>query len=256
MHEETTQLYKKPINGKRFLAFILDITIVTTIALFLHSIVGLFKPLDEPTTLLITIPTFLIAFSYLIFSQNTIGKHVFGIRVYDLKSNGQPKIYQRLIRYLFLMLWPIEAIILLANKNNRRFGDMLASTIVYPVESERKWYIRLILAVSIFVGCFYLNLIAMSFASQYTGIYKTTKRYITETKIGEEQFGKPIIFDNIPRNIQVLNNEGIVVLPAEWEEKKGYIVVKLNRTDDNWNVIDISLTEEAVSKGFSYKFQY
>lgn len=242
-------------NGRRALAFILDLIIVTSIALFLSSIVGLFKPMDSPSiSLLSSLPIIIVALSYYVFMPVTIGKYAVKIKVYDLKSNSKPRIYQNFIRLLLLMVWPIEAIVILVNKNNRRLGDMLASTQVFQTDTNQKWYLRLVYSVVIMVFCMYFNIFMMGIASKNTNIYKSATQHIIEKEIGKDEFGEAIKFGTTPRNIEVVNNEGIVVLPAQWQDKEGYIVVRLNRIDSTWSVVEMNVTEESISNGFSYTF--
>ncbi len=119
---------KKADIGKRLAAFFIDYLIY--IVIFVPPFI-LFVPFDSfkeifPIFMLIL----LISISLKdIFGGRSVGKRVFGlyVRKYD-NFEKNPKIHKLIIRNLFLLIWPIEFIIIVIDKNSRRLGDKIANT--------------------------------------------------------------------------------------------------------------------------------
>ena len=63
-----------------------------------------------------------------IFKGRSIAKRILGLRVIDAQTNASPSKSKLIIRNLFFFIYPIEAILLLAN--NRMLGDTATGTTV------------------------------------------------------------------------------------------------------------------------------
>jgi uncharacterized RDD family membrane protein YckC len=61
----------------------------------------------------------------------SFGKWIMGIMVRDNKNkNETPSIIRLFIRNIFIIIWPVEFLILATNKDKRRLGDQISKTIV------------------------------------------------------------------------------------------------------------------------------
>jgi uncharacterized RDD family membrane protein YckC len=85
-----------------------------------------------------------------IYFGKSIGKSFVGLNVVSSRTGNPASPIQCLIRNLFLLLWPIEALILFFSPK-RRIGDIVAGTKVQEtteIGHENKWpYIQAILSV-------------------------------------------------------------------------------------------------------------
>ena len=121
---------------KRILAFIIDDMLVITPCLLL-SLVYIFdqKAIDTSSfakTFYIIYLLSMVWGSYgIIFKDllggRSLGKKLLRLSIYS-KNGSKPTILQLLIRNLFLIIWPVELMLLLFDKT--RIGDKIAKTIV------------------------------------------------------------------------------------------------------------------------------
>lgn len=66
----------------------------------------------------------------------SIGKFVFKYEVYSQKTEKRATALQKIVRNITLVVWPVEVIVLLLSKKERRLGDMLAGTVVQLRRTE------------------------------------------------------------------------------------------------------------------------
>jgi uncharacterized RDD family membrane protein YckC len=95
-----------------------------------------------------------------IYFGKSIGKHINGLRVVSAKTGNPASPIQCAVRNLFLLVWPLEALILFFSPK-RRIGDIVAGTKVQEsteTSREKKWhYFQAILSVVCsFVLVYYL----------------------------------------------------------------------------------------------------
>lgn len=108
----------------------------------------------------IKVTTAIILFSLFlnkdIFFGKSIGKSFAGLRVVSSRTGNPASPIQCLVRNLFLLLWPLEALVLFFSPK-KRIGDIVAGTKVQQsteIGHENNWrYIQVILSV---VGSFIL----------------------------------------------------------------------------------------------------
>jgi uncharacterized RDD family membrane protein YckC len=82
----------------------------------------------------------IFAVCYLIkdlFAGRSIGKRLFGLYVREYDDTDKiPAFYKLVLRNLFIFIWPVEVIIMYADKDKRRLGDMIAKTKVIGYQDE------------------------------------------------------------------------------------------------------------------------
>ena len=66
----------------------------------------------------------------------SIGKFAFKYEVYSQKTDKRATALQKIVRNITLVVWPVEVIVLLLSKKERRLGDMLAGTVVQLRRTE------------------------------------------------------------------------------------------------------------------------
>ena len=118
---------------KRIIAFIIDWTLSIFPAFFMLLPLAV---LSIQLTWLLVVLIILIGFSPIIlfvlrdviFNGHSLGKRIFGLCVYDKKSLEASSTKQRLLRNIFLFIYPIDGIILLSTGES--IGDRAAGTVV------------------------------------------------------------------------------------------------------------------------------
>ena len=69
-----------------------------------------------------------------IFKGRSVAKRILGLRVIDTQTNALPSKSKLIVRNLFFFIYPIEAILLLAN--NHTLGDMVTGTTVITKQKD------------------------------------------------------------------------------------------------------------------------
>jgi uncharacterized RDD family membrane protein YckC len=150
--------------ARRILAFLIDFFLMSFLAGYLVLfILGPdildFNKYDKMHTLaiLILLPFFLLYFSKDMVEGISFGKWVLGIMIRNESDNKIPSYLKLFLRNLFIIIWPIELLVLVFNKDNKRLGDMRTNTLVYlnPDKSNKGYRITVpIVCVIMFVLLF------------------------------------------------------------------------------------------------------
>lgn len=115
----------------------------------------------------------------------SIGKRVSKLQVVDHKSGHVASPIQCFVRNIFCLVWPIEAMVVLASPS-RRIGDRVAGTRVVPFNSERKLpkvnYGQV--GLSILLGYGFLVLLSLPFVGLKSKIESSQIAYV-ESSINE-----------------------------------------------------------------------
>ncbi|MBI4699204.1 MAG: RDD family protein [Nitrospirae bacterium] len=113
----------------RFLAIFVDYVILGLI--FIASVPFIQKVVDlNANTALLIILGFNIMFFFKDSTGQSPGKRLLKIRVVRKDNFGKPKVLSLFIRNLFLVLGPVEVIVLFSSKDHERIGDRVAATLV------------------------------------------------------------------------------------------------------------------------------
>lgn len=123
------------LKKKRIIAMVIDyylIVYICYIPLFLF--LG-FDRIAYAIYFIMIEAIFLIMIKDLIFGNASVGKKMIGIQV--LKEDGsKPRVLELLFRNIFIVIWPIEVILVLCN--NKRIGDILFKTEVVFADKKLK----------------------------------------------------------------------------------------------------------------------
>ncbi len=145
------------------------------------------------TILLIVLITGLILyFSKDSFRGISIGRWIMGIMVGNESDNQVPPYIRLLIRNVFIIIWPVEFIVLLVNNDERSIADKVTKTIVLRNPNKPKRIFRI--GILIFIGiCFYF------FTDLYGGaIISNSEAY-------------EIAIDSIEKNEAILEETGDIL---------------------------------------------
>ncbi|MDA3799373.1 MAG: RDD family protein [Kiritimatiellae bacterium] len=130
--------------GKRIGAFMIDFLIATCIQIFLF-IPFIMTPIIQKNidgTEVITRSNLitLVTFTYLILRDlpngRSVGKKALNLQVRSM-DQSPASVLQLTLRNVFVMLYPIEFVWLLATSGRERLGDIAAKTRVFNYESKK-----------------------------------------------------------------------------------------------------------------------
>lgn len=100
----------------------------------------------------VLLPGFILYFAKDSYQGISLGKWIMGIMVRDQNNlNKVPSFGRLFLRNLFLIIWPIEFLILATNKQNKRLGDTLTKAVVLknPIRSSKSSRIIALISVVI-----------------------------------------------------------------------------------------------------------
>src|SRR4051812_794684 len=144
--EELEQNIVLSSRKRRIAAFIIDhflMTFIMVLIIFLTLGRDFIKESNgtmPPMSMALMIPGFLLYFAKDVVKGISVGKWIMGIMIRDEREPGEiPSFGRLLLRNLFIIIWPVEFIVLALNKNKQRLGDSIARTIVVknPVKAKK-----------------------------------------------------------------------------------------------------------------------
>jgi uncharacterized RDD family membrane protein YckC len=145
---QTMYLINKIIDflPKRIISAIVDLFSLTLASMIL-SVIEVFTLTPPVYTAIVLFSVFL---NKDIYYGKSIGKYFNGTRVVSIKTGSVASPIQCLIRNLFILIWPLETIVLFFTPE-RRIGDMVAGTKVQEnveIGQEMKWqYVQAIISI-------------------------------------------------------------------------------------------------------------
>ena len=254
---ECTLDKKKVSLGKRIGAFLIDHTLFTLICMLIF----IPKLVDDPSEFannFITQLNLMLAFAFLLYTikdiinGQSIGKRILKISVRKYNAyDEKPSILSLLARNMFIYIWPIEAVILLKHKDNRRLGDIICKTQVINVPFEtttttKKSNIKRIVLIITTV----LIALLMFFTLIFTGLknssaYKTSINYIEQNAEINKITGGIKNYGLFPiGNVQVTNGYGESNFSIKVKGKSSSVTVHIYLTktpNEQWQVEEMTL---------------
>jgi uncharacterized RDD family membrane protein YckC len=99
----------------------------------------------------------------------SLGKWAMGIMVRNKSDfHSTPSFIRLIIRNLFVLIWPVEFIVMVANKSKRRLGDLAAGTVVLNNPGKAQRPTRVLVPVAV-----YIIIIAFAFLCGMNAMKKT-----------------------------------------------------------------------------------
>jgi len=243
--------YTKASRKRRMAAFLIDHILFTFLIagivflLIMPAISDDTEPEGVVLTLFLVIVPLVIAYM----AKDAVrgispGKWIAGIMVRDADDPEQvPSVRRLLIRNIFIVMWPVEFLVLALSPDKRRIGDKLAQTIVVnnPVEVSRVKRV-LLLVVVVFAFCVVL------FVS-IIGLLKNTSAYDAAIKAIEQnseirtRTGGIKGYGWLPAGrISTMNGEGTAVFEIEVQGVQKNISVSVyleKHANEEWQVLEI-----------------
>lgn len=179
----------------------------------------------------------------------SLGRWLFSIMVRDRKNtNIAPSFFRLIIRNLLLVIWPIELLVSISNKDKRRLGDKLSQSVV--IKNDKK-HNKLL---TILISCFLVTLFFVISSFIFGNLIKSSEAYkiaIKDIETNQEiinSTGNIEGFGLLPMgSISMSNNIGKAVLEIKVLGKlknRTVTVYMYKPNNEPWKVIKLELEPE------------
>jgi len=192
MKEQTTELkFPKSSRKRRIAAFTIDyfVMIFLIISIVFIALGPNFMEENNPskmitTMLFVMIPGFILYFAKDILKGISVGKWIMGIMVRDENDQNEiPSFWRLFLRNLFIIIWPVEFIVLATNGQKKRLGDKVAKTVVVKNPNKPTKLPRILALIGVGVVFFVFVFFFAGSAMKNSEAYKVA---ISEIEKNEE----------------------------------------------------------------------
>lgn len=237
---------------RRIAAFLIDHVMLTFVMVALvFLIIGPdFMGQDSPARLMtamlvVMIPGFLIYFAKDSIRGISAGRWVMGIMVRDANNPQEVPSPGRLaIRNLFLVLWPVEFIVLAVSSDKTRLGDKAVKTIVVKNPDKAAKLPRVLALVGLVLVFFVFSFLFAGNALKNSDAYKTAVQEIEHNEAILEETGGITGYGMMPAgNINIANGRGQAQLQINIKGNKKDITVSVSLTkepNEAWKLIELN----------------
>jgi uncharacterized RDD family membrane protein YckC len=247
--------FKNPLilssRKRRIVAFIIDhfiltFLIVSSIFIFLGPsyLDNIDSGKTSSTILFGLLFGFGIYFSKDSFRGISPGKWIMGIMVRDEKNrNDIPTFGRLLLRNVFIIIWPIEFIVLALSDNKKRIGDIVAKTLVLKNPNKPEKLPRVLSLIGVGVVFFIFLFVFIGNSMKNSEAYKLSIQEIEKNSEIKEETGGIVGYGFMPTGaINVSGNEGQAQLEITVKGKLKDIDVTtyLESKDGNWRLIELT----------------
>ena len=236
---------------RRIAAFLIDLFIMMFLLFFM---IYLFIDSEEfnqrnqdkiqSTIQSVILPWILFCFAKDSFRGSSIGKWIMGIRIRDSEYPDEiPSFFRLFMRNTFLIIIPIEFIVLASNKDKKRLGDKLSRTIVVKNPNSQSVILKAFTLLSFIIAFFSLTFLFVFSLIKQSDAYKTAVIHIEKNEVLREEIGGIKDYGIIPSgNINTSNGKGNARLEITviGEEKEVEVTVILTKeSQGEWEVKDL-----------------
>lgn len=192
MTEQTVELtFLKSSRKRRIVAFLIDHSVMSFLIVSIaFSVLGPnFMDENNPSKMITTMFSVMVLGFILYFAKDSFkgispGKWVMGIMVRDNNNQNEIPSFGRLyLRNLFLIIWPVEFIVLATSDQKKRLGDKVTKTIVVKNPNKPKQLPRILALVTLGVIFFVFVFLFAGNAMKNSDAYKVS---INEIEKNEE----------------------------------------------------------------------
>lgn len=236
---------------RRIVAFILDYFILTFLivsSFFVFLGPSYLDNIDSgitfSTILFGLIFGFGIYFSKEGFRGISPGKWIMGIMVRDEKNrNETPSFGRLLMRNVFIIIWPIEFIVLALNDNKKRIGDILAKTLVLKNPNKPEKLPRVLSLIGVGMIFFIFLFAFIGNVMKNSDAYKLAIQEIEKNSEIKKETGGIIGYGFMPTgNINISGDEGQAELEITVKGQLKDIDVNtyLESKNGKWKLIELT----------------
>src|SRR5690606_11498653 len=191
MTEQTTELtLLKSSRKRRIAAFIIDHFVMTflMVSIVFIALGPNFMDENNPSKMMTTmfvvmIPGFILYFAKDSLKGISTGKWIMGIMVRDENNQNEIPSFGRLfLRNLFIIIWPVEFIVLATNHQKKRLGDKVAKTVVVKNPNKPTKLPRVLALIGVGITFFVFVFFTAGNAMKNTDAYKIATKEIELNK--------------------------------------------------------------------------
>lgn len=218
MTEQTTELtLLKSSRKRRIAAFIIDHFVMTflMVSIVFTALGPNFMDENNPskmmtTMLFVMIPGFILYFAKDSLKGISVGKWIMGIMVRDENNQNEIPSFGRLfLRNLFIIIWPVEFIVLATNDQKKRLGDKVAKTVVVKNPNKPTKLPRILALIGVGVTFFVFVFLFAGSAMKNSDAYKVATKEIEQNKDIIAETGGIKGYGMIPTgNVSISNGQG------------------------------------------------
>jgi hypothetical protein len=155
----------------------------------------------------------------------------------------KPTNKQLILRNIFLLIWPIEFLILITNKAKKRLGDKYLKTLVLENPNKAKRHIRILALIIIGFVIFGVTTLTTSFILKKSDAYIVAVKEIEKIENIQKETGGIIGYGSFPKgNIQIINDYGQAVIEIDVlgknKDVRANVILEKN-SGENWRIIDV-----------------
>lgn len=218
MTEQTTELtFLKSSRKRRIAAFIIDHFVLTFLMVSIVFIALRPNFMDEnnpskmtTTMLFVMIPGFILYFAKDSLKGISVGKWIMEIMVRDENDQNEIPSFGRLfLRNLFIIIWPVEFIVLATNDQKKRLGDKVAKTVVVKNPNKPTKFPRIIALIGVGIAFFMFVFLFAGSAMKNSDAYKVATKEIEQNKEIINETGGIKGYGMMPTgNVSISNGQG------------------------------------------------
>ncbi len=252
MDEVLEQELNLASRKRRVFAFVIDHFVMTFLMV---SIVFLAlgpnfmdeNNMDKMTTIMLAVmlPGFILYFSKDSIRGISVGKWIMGIMVRDANSPTEVPSFSRLfVRNLYIIIWPVEFIVLASSDEKKRLGDKTAKTIVVKNPNKPTKLPRILALAGVGVAFFMFMLLFVGTVMKNSDAYKVAVNEIENNQEILTKTGGIKGYGMMPTgNVNISNGNGQAQLEIEvlGNEKDINVSVYLTKEPNGeWKLIEMS----------------
>ncbi len=241
MNEELEQHLNLSSRKRRIAAFMLDHFVMTFLMVSIVFLALGPNFMDEnnmgkmtTTMLAVMLPGFLLYFAKDSIKGISIGKWIMGIMVRDANNpNEAPSFGRLLVRNLFIIIWPVEFIVLASSEEKKRLGDKTAKTIAVKNPNKPAKLPRILALAGVGIAFFTFTFLFAGAAMKNSDAYKVAIKEIEENEEIITETGGITGYGRMPTgNVSISNGNG-----------QAQLEIKILGNDKDLNV-SVYLTKE------------
>lgn len=252
MTELNEQTLTKSSRKRRLAAFFIDHCVMTFLMVAAVFIALGPNFMDENNSnkmltimLLVMIPGFFLYFAKDSVKGISVGRWIMGIMIRnDVDFNSIPSFGKLLIRNLFIIIWPVEFIVLASSEEKKRLGDKITKTVVLKNPNKPKKLPRILSLVGLGIVFFVFVFLFAGIAMKNSDAYKVAIQNIEMNKEIINETGGITGYGMMPTGgVSVTNGKGQAQLQIKVLGKTKDINVSVyleKEPDGQWKLIEMN----------------
>jgi uncharacterized RDD family membrane protein YckC len=217
IEQRREQTFLKSSRKRRIVAFIIDHFVMTflLVSIVFSALGSNFLDENNPSKMMLTmlfamIPGFILYFSKDSLKGISPGKWIMGIMVRDENNQNEIPSFGRLfLRNLFIIIWPVEFIVLATSDQKKRLGDKVANTVVVKNPNKPTKLPRILTLIGVGVIFFVFVFLFVGSAMKNSDAYKVATKEIELNKEIISETGGIKGYGMMPTgNVSISNGQG------------------------------------------------